>query len=705
MDPNETAPARKLLASTCDECRARKVRCPKSPDSQSCTHCIKRRVPCHFSVNKRRIRQAASNATATTGSTAQAVSPTSKHGSESLTESQEREAPRGVHEQQRHHGQLESQSSKLYIDYLLENRNTRGRRQIEGSILKANDNYVGSSGLAFFSEQRIASITERLGHNRLRENIESLATVIHTRMNRTVNGSNSVISFNRPSSPVQISDESAKLYIKAYFNHVHPVYPFIDRADFEVQALGTCRDQLLKSSTAFSALYHSILALGCQYQDGGTFDPGKGTAWQLYQVSLGLLTDILVPKESLVNMQAIISMAIFAHNSSCLQIGNMLTAEAARIAQLLGFNKATCQEVNEAACHRTFWVIYILEKTMCFACSKASILSDFDIGCPIPEAPVAVFQGFDWFFTMARFSRLISRAYQSLFSISATLNSADVTYANIDRISDELEDWRLSIPESFRPGEPFQMKHFPDHISMTVAVRIRYHYESVIIALSRMTLHVEGESSSPRRSACKTNLMNAARTVIELTRYIDTEAHAPIWFIGSMPLSALFILFDFVVHNPTHLETKSNLSLLGVAAGYFCRLEYSSRGSLPSSLLSNFAGIARQYVDDFEANTKLLTQGGPEMDVDAFSVPPKTGNLVPPQSHNSSFVDCSFAYSDASAMDHPSVESLSYPINNMPLSMVGGLPEHLDIVDFFDNIMVDYRWPVEWEGGQNPGMP
>lgn len=51
----------------------------------------------------------------------------------------------------------------------------------------------------------------------------------------------------------------------------------------------------------------------------------------------------------------------------------MLTAEAARIAQLLDFNKATCLEENEAACHRTFWVVYILEKTMCFACSKASV--------------------------------------------------------------------------------------------------------------------------------------------------------------------------------------------------------------------------------------------------------------------------------------------------------------------------------------------
>lgn len=605
-------------------------------------------------------------------------------------------------EQQYQLPQLTSQNSKLYIDHLLQNRKTRGRRQIEGSILKANDNYVGSSGLAFFSEQRIASITERLGHTRLRENIESLAVVIHTRMNRTVDTSDCVVGFNRPTSPVEISDESARLYIEAYFNQVHPIYPFLDRANFESQAFGTGRDQLLKRSTAFCALYHTVLALGCQYQDGGTFNPGKGTAWKLYQVALGLLTDILVPKEALVNTQAIISMAIFAHNSACLQIGNMLTAEAARIVQLLGFNKATCQEENEDACHRTFWVIYILEKTMCFACSKASILSDFDIGCPIPEAPEAIFQGFDWFFTMARFSRLISRAYETLFSISATMNTAETTYANIDRTSDELDRWRLSIPESFRPGEPFQMKHFPDHVSMAVAVRIRYHYESIIIALSRKTLHVEGENASSRRSSSKNALMNAARTVVELTRYIDTEAHAPIWFIGSMPLSALFILFDFVVHNPTHSETKSNLSLLGVVAGYFCRLEYASRGSLPSSLLSEFAAIARQYVDDLETSANTRTEVRDLANIEPLPMKSTVASMK--SQHPSSSVNSSFSYTEALAIDPPSAESLSYPINDMSLSMVGGLPEHLDIVDLFDNIMVDYQWPVAWEGGQHQEM-
>ncbi|KAH9209023.1 fungal-specific transcription factor, partial [Leptodontidium sp. 2 PMI_412] len=482
---------------------------------------------------------------------------------------------------------------------------------------------VESSGLAFFSEQRIASITERPGHNRLQENIKSLAAAIHSRMNRNINPADFVANFNGTSSPVHVPDDHAKLYINAYFNQVHPVYPFLDRAHFESQALAPGRDQLLKTSTAFSALYHTVLALGCQYQEGGTFDPGKGTAWRLYQISLGLLTDILVPREALANMQAIISMAIFAHNSSCLQIGNKLIAEAARIAQLLDFNKATCLEENEATCYRTFWVVYILEKTMCFACSKASILSDFDIGCPIPDAPEAVFQGFDWFFTMARFSRLISRAYEVLFSISATLNPADVIYANIDIISNELERRRMSIPETFRPREFFQIKHFPDDVSMAVAVRIRFHYESIVIALSRITLHLEGETFTTRRSASKNRLIHAARTVIELTRYIDTEAHAPICVVGSMPLFALFILFDFVVHNPTHPETRNNLSLLGIVAGYFCRLEYASRGSLPSSLLSNFAGIARQYVDDLEANGKLQPVGAVQVDMDAASAHPR----------------------------------------------------------------------------------
>lgn len=70
--------------------------------------------------------------------------------------------------------------------------------------------------------------------------------------------------------------------------------------------------------------------------------------------------------------------------------------------------------------------------------------------------------------------------------------------------------------------------------------------------------------------------------------------------LGVMPLSALFILFDFVVHNPYHPESSTNLTFLDVVGAYFTRLEYSTGGSLPSSLVAEFALIARQFIRDIQ---------------------------------------------------------------------------------------------------------
>lgn len=70
--------------------------------------------------------------------------------------------------------------------------------------------------------------------------------------------------------------------------------------------------------------------------------------------------------------------------------------------------------------------------------------------------------------------------------------------------------------------------------------------------------------------------------------------------LGVMPLSALFVLFDFVVHNPYHPESSTNLTFLDVVGAYFTRLEYSTGGSLPSSLVAEFALIARQFIRDIQ---------------------------------------------------------------------------------------------------------
>lgn len=67
------------------------------------------------------------------------------------------------------------------------------------------------------------------------------------------------------------------------------------------------------------------------------------------------------------------SQCIFAQNLSCIQIEQTLISEAARMAGALGFNRAT---MNDSA-HRTFWVVYILDKTFSFFASISSVSSSF----------------------------------------------------------------------------------------------------------------------------------------------------------------------------------------------------------------------------------------------------------------------------------------------------------------------------------------
>ena len=65
-----------------------------------------------------------------------------------------------------------------------------------------------------------------------------------------------------------------------------------------------------------------------------------------------------------------------------------------------------------------------------------------------------------------------------------------------------------------------------------------------------------------------------------------------------MPLSASFILLDFIVNNPAHQETKKNVAALGIASGYFCQLEYITEGIIVGDSVSALAQIAREYMED-----------------------------------------------------------------------------------------------------------
>ncbi|KAJ5541861.1 hypothetical protein N7494_006937 [Penicillium frequentans] len=142
-----------------------------------------------------------------------------------------------------------------------------------------------------------------------------------------------------------------------------------------------------------------------------------------------------------------------------------------------------------------------------------------------------------------------------------------------------------------------------------IALQTHYLYYHLVFAIERVSLHIDPNRELQGKDN-KWNLMSAARKVIEIVQFIDVEPHMPVFVVGIMPLSAIFILFDFAIHNPGHKQTECNLALLDQASEYFGQVDFASGGALPGNIISSFAGIARQYTLNLQGSGPI---SGPEM--------------------------------------------------------------------------------------------
>ncbi|GKZ51372.1 hypothetical protein AbraIFM66951_005519 [Aspergillus brasiliensis] len=236
-----------------------------------------------------------------------------------------------------------------------------------------------------------------------------------------------------------------------------------------------------------------------------------------------------------------------------------------------------------------------MDKQYNFQARSSSTISDLDVGCPIPPTPDSIVDGYDWFITSIRISRIFSITYDSFFSVTASTQSAASLLPAINQIKNMLEDWRQSIPLAYRPREALQRTVFTELGTKEIAIRTHFYYLHLVIALERMKLHLSSEKHTTDESL--RTLLSAARTVVELTRFIDVEPYTPVFILAIMPLSALFILFDFVIHNPTHPDTRQHITMLDIVSGHFSLLDHVSGGVLPGNYLSRFGHMARQYAE------------------------------------------------------------------------------------------------------------
>jgi len=59
----------------------------------------------------------------------------------------------------------------------------------------------------------------------------------------------------------------------------------------------------LASDKAFAALYYAVVAIGCQNNEGGTFEAGTGEAWSYFERSVSYFQELVFLRGSLTAIQ------------------------------------------------------------------------------------------------------------------------------------------------------------------------------------------------------------------------------------------------------------------------------------------------------------------------------------------------------------------------------------------------------------------
>ncbi|KAI5918472.1 hypothetical protein F4810DRAFT_573631 [Camillea tinctor] len=563
---------------SCDICKSRKVRCSGYPSP--CQSCIRRNEKCHFSrINVARRPHA--NIELTTASLPNTNNTVPSHGDNTSTY----ELP------------------DLYIDQMLaQAQSIDDLKNHKPFSVKGNEVFVGNYRLTFFSESRLQHISAQLQNNKVDELLKRIQTTVRHRIPRheTINAS----LRTKENINATLSPSEARGYIDAYFQHVHPAHPFLDRKSFKETISSPNFGKEISQNKALLALYNAVLALGSQAAGGGSFEPGKGESWRLFSSSVVVYSDLLTLPDSIIVLQALTAMSLYSLSICCMATEHVILSEAARRAQNLRTVKLP--ENALPSYHRAFWILYSLDKISSFHFGRTSFFIDHNITVPISTVPESVFDGYDWFLSRARYSRLLSRAQTHLLSAGMTGKPKTYYLSTIDQLDRELENWRMSIPADIRPGNTNPIRRIQTCLFRSITVWTHLLYNSFKLSLCRAKLQLAAATRglvSPSSHAESTQLMlETSRSTLELTALVDVEPSTPSWFIAGVPVVSLFVIFDLVLTYPRHTETNSNLALLDIAGGHFSRIEYASNGYLPGSLITEFSYIAREYVNSLNNN-------------------------------------------------------------------------------------------------------
>nr|POE56226.1 putative transcriptional regulatory protein [Quercus suber] len=362
-------------------------------------------------------------------------------------------------------------------------------------------------------------------------------------------------------------------------------------------------------------------------------------AWGYLKNAMAVVSELTMRNTDLLSVQALLGMALFLQGTPNPQPSFFLTAAAVRLSHSIGLHKRgsdfNLSDVENEQRKRVFWIAYLLDKDICLRSGRPPSQDDDDMNVELPSEDPPDNVGnipltkedesgrktMNLFRLMCTFAQIQSRVYKQLYSVRASRQSDGELLNTIGELDAQLEEWKDQIPVDFRPEHEIHAAHTPLILHVVV---LHFAYYNCLTTIHRMSVHhgywtsrlsdyalqgLNARPLNPRVFMSAALCVNAARTSIELIRYIPQGDYACVWLILYYPVSALVTLFANILQNPQDVRARSDTKLMASVVKFLTLLERDLpeasgyvHGML--SVCSEFERIARVVLDKAERDIR-----------------------------------------------------------------------------------------------------
>ncbi|CDK28604.1 unnamed protein product [Kuraishia capsulata CBS 1993] len=338
--------------------------------------------------------------------------------------------------------------------------------------------------------------------------------------------------------------------------------------------------------------------------------------------SLYYFQRVSLVNDGLLGIQCILLLATYADSALLSKSATTILTVAIKQAQELGLHRAETliglPEREKENRIRLFWWCFTLDRDMGLKFGSPLMIRDSDISCPGMKAysrfwsynyppsleyykgginrretmrdeicaqlTKAVFEDSSWNFVedfiLHDLSTITGKVYEHLYSGSVLIGkSSQEIHETIISLLKDLENWRMLVPETLRPGSRSLVQKLNDSVNGSDAFRllrvlfIHFRYYSLKILITRIVFNSDWPGTAKHqnlRSEIAATCLDASRTILALSDAIGTRFSCFSNWILFYPFTAFLCLFGNCIQNASENYVLGDVTqMIKVARGFF----------------------------------------------------------------------------------------------------------------------------------------